>query len=156
MESLRKNFVGFSIEYKEPGGTKFFALNNRLGFPNADGSVDPNKLSTLRSPIQKFRWVHFPRNADMPGKFTYRVSPVFMDSLDKLSYGDPQEARIELMSETYPGKLNVTFTRGFVSSQAFVDTYQKDGHTISELMPAKANDGLTFVPTHPLAEKAYA
>ncbi|HEV8083940.1 MAG TPA: phospholipase D-like domain-containing protein [Chitinophagaceae bacterium] len=151
-----KDFVGFAIEYKEPGGTKFFALNNRLGFLNADGSVDPNKLSTLRSPIQKFRWVHFPRNADMPGNFTYRVSPVFMDPLEKLSYGDPQEVEVELMRETYPGKLNVTFTRGFVSSQAFVDKYQKDGHSISELMPVSANDGLTFVPTHPLAKDAYA
>ena len=151
-----KDFVGFAIEYKEPDGTKFFALNNRLGFLNADGSVDPNKLSTLRSPIQKFRWVHFPRHADMPGKFTYRVSPVFMDPFDKLSYGDPQEVQVELMRETYAGKLNVTFTRGFVSSQAFVDKYQKDGHSISELMPVSANDGLTFVPTHPLAKDAYA
>ncbi len=150
-----KDFVGFAIEYKEPGGTKFFALNNRIGFLNADGSVDPNKLSTLRSPIQKFRWVHFPRNADIAGKFTYRVSPVFMDPFDKLSYGDPQEVEVELMRETYPGKLNATFTRGFVSSQAFVDRYQKDGHTISELMPASAIEGLTFVATHPLAEKAY-
>lgn len=27
-----KDFVGFSIEYKEPGGQKFFALKNRLSF----------------------------------------------------------------------------------------------------------------------------
>lgn len=150
-----KDFIGFSIEYKEPDGTKFFALNNRIGFLTADGSVDPNKLSTLRSPIQKFRWVHFPRNADIPGKFSYRVSPVFMDAFDKLSYGEPQEAEIELMRETFPGKLNVTFTRGFVSSQSFVDRYQKDGHTISELIPASAKEGLIFAPTHPLAQKAY-
>lgn len=61
------NFVGFAIEYKEPGGQQFFALKNRLCFPKADGGVDPNQLSTLRSPIQKFRWVHFPRNAHLPG-----------------------------------------------------------------------------------------
>ena len=45
---------------------------------------------------------------------------------DELSYGEPQEAAIELRRETYPGKLNVTFTRGFVSSQAFVDRYGAD------------------------------
>ena len=72
------NFVGFAIEYKEPGGDRFFALKNRFCFPNSD-SADPNRLSTLRSPIQKFRWVHFPRNADLPGDYTYKVSPVFMN-----------------------------------------------------------------------------
>ena len=64
------DFVGFAIEYKEPGGEKFFALKNRLAFPGADGSVNPNTLSTRLSPIQKFRWVHFPRNAELVGDFT--------------------------------------------------------------------------------------
>jgi hypothetical protein len=32
-----QDFVGFAIEYQEPGGTQFFALNNRLGF--LDGIV---------------------------------------------------------------------------------------------------------------------
>ena len=35
--------------------------------------------------------------------------------------GDAQEVGLELRRETYPGLLNVAFTRGFVSSQAFVD-----------------------------------
>ena len=83
-----RDFVGFAIEYKEPGGSKFFALKNRLSFAKASGAVDPNILSTLRSPIQKFRWVHFPRNAELDGDFTYRVTPVFMNDHDELSYGD--------------------------------------------------------------------
>ena len=149
-----RDFVGFAIEYKEPGGERFFALKNRVTFPGADGSVNPNRLSTRLSPIQKFRWVHFPRNAEMPGEFVYRVSPVFMDSQDGLSYGDPQEAAIELRRETYPGKLNVTFTRGFVSSQAFVDKYVEPGHGMETLIPAKAPDGLDFVPSHPKADEA--
>src|SRR5215831_18860510 len=143
-----QDFVGFAIEYKEPGGQKFFALKNRLAFPGADGSVNPNILSTLQSPIQKFRWVHFPRNADLPGDFVYRVSPVFMNDQDELSYGDKQEAAIELRRETYPGKLNVAFTRGFVSSQAFVNRYASVA-PISTLLPEVASQGLTFVPSHP-------
>ena len=47
-----KDFVGFAIEYKEPGGDKFFALKNRLAFPATDGEVNPNRLSTRLSPIQ--------------------------------------------------------------------------------------------------------
>src|SRR5215831_13337283 len=100
------DFVGFAIEYQEPGGTKFFPLQNRLSFPKIDGSVNPNILSTRFSPIQKFRWVHFPRNAELKGDFIYRVTPVFMNVQDQISYGDFQEAAIELRRETYPDRLN--------------------------------------------------
>jgi hypothetical protein len=150
-----KDFVGFAIEYKEPEGDKFFPLKNRLGFPGADGAVNPNRLSTRLSPIQKFRWVHFPRNAELPGEFVYRVTPVFMNAADELSYGESQEAPIELRRETYPGQLNVTFTRGFVSSQAFVDRYESVA-PISKLLPKKADEGLAFVPTHPKTKEALA
>ena len=148
------DFVGFAIEYKEPGGDRYYVLTNRLAFRGAGGALNPNILSTKLSPIQMFRWVHFPRNADLDGPFLYRVTPVFMNERDELSYGDAQEAAIELRRETYPGQLNVTFTRGFVSSQAFVDRYQSAG-PISTLLPATAAEGLRFKPTHKKAEEAY-
>jgi phosphatidylserine/phosphatidylglycerophosphate/cardiolipin synthase-like enzyme len=148
-----QDFVGFAIEYKEPNGDRFYALKNRLGFRAARGQVNPNILSTMLSPIQKFRWVHFPRNAEVLGEFIYRVKPVFMNDNDELSYGEEQEAAVELRRETYPELLNVTFTRGFVSSQAFVDRYASYG-PISKLLPAKAADGLNFIPTHPKAIEA--
>jgi hypothetical protein len=155
-----KDFVGFAIEYKEPGGDRFFALKNRLTFPGTDGAIDGVKKSTLQSPIQKFRWVHFPRNAELAGKFTYKVTPVFMNTKDELSYGESQTAALELRRETHPGKLNVAFTRGFVSSQAFVDKYVKKGQkpqdVIKTLLPAKADDGLDFVATHAQAKEALA
>jgi phosphatidylserine/phosphatidylglycerophosphate/cardiolipin synthase-like enzyme len=149
-----KDFVGFAIEYKEPKGDKFFSLKNRLCFPGENGDVNPNKLSSRLSPIQKFRWVHFPRNAELAGEFVYRVTPVFMNSNDELSYGEPQRAAIELRRETYPRKLNVTFTRGFISSQAFVDRYGAD--SIPTLLPAKADGGLDFVPSYKKAKEALA
>lgn len=150
-----KDFVGFAIEYKEPDGTKFYPLNNRLSFLKNDGNVNPNILSTRLSPIQKFRWVHFPRNADKEGLFLYRVTPVFMDDKGKLSYGEFQEVSLRLASETYPGELNVTFTRGFVASQAFVDKFQSKGD-ISTIIYSDPDpkDGLDFVPTHPDKDEA--
>ena len=148
-------FVGFAIEYREPNGDRFYPLKNRLAFPTAGGALNPNQLSTLQSPIQKFRWVHFPRNADLLGDFTYRVTPVFMGADDALSYGETQTVAIELRRETYPGLLNVAFTRGFVASQAFVDFYESAG-PISTLLPPNADAGLDFVPTHPQAAKALA
>jgi hypothetical protein len=150
-----QNFVGFAIEYQEPGGNKFFALNNRLGFLDAAGNVNFTTLSTLQSPIQKFRWVHFPFNAELPGDFRYRVTPMFMDAQDKLTAGDAQEVAIQLARETYPGIANVTFTRGFVSSQAFVDRYEKDG-PINTLVAPLAAKGLDFTSTHPDSVEALA
>ena len=78
-----------------------------------------------------------------------------MNNADELSYGEAQEAAIELRRETYPKQLNVTFTRGFVSSQAFVDRYESAG-PISTLLPGNASEGLDFVPTHPKADEALA
>jgi phospholipase D-like protein len=146
------DFVGFAVESKPPDSKDFSALSNRISFPNADGSEDGSSKSSRESPIQKFRWVHFPRDPEVEGEFTYRVTPVFMDDQDKLSYGEPQEAAIALGGETYPEELNVAFTRGFASSQAFVDYWGAD--SIPELLPAKADEGLDFVPSHPQAEEA--
>src|SRR5215213_5791401 len=106
-----QDFVGFAIEFKQPNGDRFFPLKNRLSFRSSGGVFNPNILSSRLSPIQKFRWVHFPQNAELPGEFVYRVTPVFMNELDELSYGEAQAAAIELQRETFPGKLNVTYTR---------------------------------------------
>jgi phosphatidylserine/phosphatidylglycerophosphate/cardiolipin synthase-like enzyme len=149
------NFVGFAIESRPPDSNEFFPLINRLTFGPSDDQDNPVRLSTLVSPIQKFRWVHFPRNANLDGAFTYRVTPIFMDEEDRLSQGEPQTADIELRRETYPGQVNVAFTRGFVSSQAFVDKFEKFGD-IQTLLPAKAKDGLKFKATHPRKDEALA
>jgi phosphatidylserine/phosphatidylglycerophosphate/cardiolipin synthase-like enzyme len=150
------DFVGFAIEYQVPGAAGFVPVMNRLAFPQPDGEVNPQTLSSLQSPIQKFRWVHFPPDASQPGDFRYRVTPVFMDPQGKLSYGPAQEAPIGLGADTYPDELNVAFTRGFVSSQAFVDKFTQDGHSLDELLPSDPDQGLSFKPTHPDAQKAFA
>ncbi|MBA3810971.1 MAG: phospholipase [Caulobacteraceae bacterium] len=95
-----------------------------------------------------------PRNADLPGEFLYRVTPVLMAASGDLSYGIPQTAAIALARETYPGEANVAFTRGFISSQAFVDRYLDDG-PLQTLIPPDAKTGLSFSPTHKDATDAY-
>ena len=152
------DFVGFEIEYKEPGGMRYFAVHNRLAFTDASKITDPNLLSTRLCPIQKFRWVHFPRNAEMPGDFSYRVTPVLMDAQGGLSYGIAQEANVALARETYPGQLDVSFTRGFISSQAFVEKYGKTEADVATLIPPnapKGGTGLDFQSTNPKAQDAY-
>lgn len=149
-----RDFVGFALEYKEPDDDHYWPIKNRINFPNADGSVNPVRSSSRFAPIQKFRWVHFPMNAEKEGKFNYRVTPVFMNAAGELTYGEAQEAGIVLARETCPGKLNVAFTRGFVSSQAFVDRYVSNTDGMETLIPASADAGLDFAPTHPKAEEA--
>ena len=149
------DFVGFAIEYREPGNDRWLVARNRLSFTERPNPQGLRSFPTTIAPIQKFRWIIFPFNADLSGDFTFRVTPVFMETDGRLSNGEPQIAEIELASETYPGQLNVTFTRGYVASQAFVDTYEAAG-PISTLLPKSSKKGLTFTPTHPLADKAYA
>src|SRR6478735_4905446 len=80
------DFVGFAIEFKPPGGKDFSPLFNRISFPSVDGSEDAHSKSSRESPIQKFRWMHFPQDAEVKGEFAYRVTPVLMDEKDTLTY----------------------------------------------------------------------
>jgi phosphatidylserine/phosphatidylglycerophosphate/cardiolipin synthase-like enzyme len=147
-----RNFVGFAIEFREPGKDQFWPLKNRIGFPGRTGPQ--GSLASTDAPFQKFRWVHFPRDAEKPGKFTYRVTPIFMDESGALSRGESQTAALALMRETLPGKINVAFTRGFVSSQAFVNYFAPD-RDLSTLIPNNAHAGLSFKATHPKAKDAH-
>jgi len=149
-----RDFVGFAIEFKEPAGNQFWPLRNRIGFPGQRKKFSDPTIESTKAPFQKFRWVHFPRNPELPGKFSYRVTPMFMDGAGTLSSGEPQTAAIALMRETIPNQLNVTFTRGYVSSQAFVQQFAPD-KDLSKLLPDDAAAGLTFKPTHANAAKAH-
>jgi hypothetical protein len=149
-----RDFVGFSIEYREPKSEKFWPVFNRIGFPGQRNKPSDPMIPSTEAPIQKFRWVHFPRNADKDGQFQYRVTPVFMDAGGTLSRGEAQQASIALMRETVPGKLNVAFTRGYVSSQSFVDKFAKDAK-LTTLIPDSGHEGLDFKSTHANAEDAY-
>ncbi len=149
-----RNFVGFAIEFREPESHEFWALKNRIGFPGQRKTSSDPPIDSTMAPFQYFRWVHFPKDANLPGKFTYRVTPMFMNESGGLGRGEAQTAAIALMRETYPGQINIAFTRGFISSQAFVTRFQPDG-AITTLVPGNAKNGLEFKPTHKRAEEAY-
>ena len=127
-----RDFVGFAIEYKKPAAAKFSAVRSTKNFPGG-----PRNAKSTEAPFQRFRWVVFPFQSFTEGEYTFRVTPMFMDAQGALSGGVPQEAKLELLRETYPGLLNVTFTRGFVLSQAFVNRYEDSG-PIKTLSPASA------------------
>jgi hypothetical protein len=143
-----RDFVGFAIEYRKPGATRFTAVRSTKSFPER-----PANQPSTKAPFQRFRWVVFPYEHFSEGEYTFRVTPMFMDAQRNLSGGDPQEAELVFLRETYPDALNITFTRGFVLSQAFVHKYEDDG-PIDTLIADEHDDPLTFTPTHPEAAEA--
>jgi hypothetical protein len=152
------DFVGFTIEYKRPKTTTFWPVKNRLHFPGKAKPLKPHEPAeqypSTEAPFQTFRWVHFPRIADVEGQYTYRVTPQFMDAAGVITPGKAQEASLSIYSETDPGKINIAFTRGYVASQAFVDKFGGE-EGFGKLIPKSADEGNEFVPTHPKRAAAY-
>ena len=137
------DFVGFAIEYQPPAGDHVLALRNRLWFPQADGSVDRKKRSTrvVADP-------EVPLGA-LSAHDAERQRRVLLSSSPRSSWTQPTSSATAsrrgrdrtAAARRIPGQLNVAFTRGFVSSQAFVEKYEDDG-PISTLLPPSADDGL--------------
>jgi len=120
------DFVGFTVEVRYPGAPSFGALRNRLHFDLPPDPDRPRSFRSTEAPFQKFRWIHVPTDVSQAGEFRYRVSARYMDASGQLSTGAEVEASISLEPETIEGFVNVGFTRGFASSQAYADRFQNE------------------------------
>ena len=148
------DFVGFAIEYQEPGGDRFFRLKNRLCVSRRRRRGDPESALHQALADPEVPLGAFPAQRRAPRRFIYRVTPVFMNSADELSYGEAQEAAHRAPARNIPWRAQchlhprlrvVAGLRGPVRSAA-----------IPTLLPAKADEGLTSFPTHPKADEALA
>src|SRR5688572_27241282 len=117
-----RDFVGFTIEVRYPGSQHWGALRNRLHFDYPPTPQRPRSFKSTEAPFQKFRWIHVPTQI-LPGTFSYRVSARYMAPDGTLSTRATVENSISLEAETIDGFVNVGFTRGFASSQAYVDGF---------------------------------
>jgi phosphatidylserine/phosphatidylglycerophosphate/cardiolipin synthase-like enzyme len=144
------DLVGFAIECRSPGSAEFKPLLNRLAF-SYDAPVDEavtgdRKYPSTDSPFQKFRWVHFPFEPQA-GTYTYRGTKMHMPSDALLKRGASIELDISLAPVTYHEFLDLGFTRGFASSQAFREKFA-DAPDIDavgkEIIPDNADAGLGF------------
>jgi hypothetical protein len=150
VEDPEPDLVGFSIECREPGEPDFFPLMNRIAF-SYDAPADlavtgARKFPSTESPFQKFRWVHFPYDPK-PGTYTYRGTKIHMPADGKKKRGAHVQLDISLDPVTYAGFLDVGFTRGFASSQAFLDRFPTStdiDEVGKKIIPAKADEGLGF------------
>jgi len=136
------DFVGFTIEFVVPGGTKKFSQTNMLNF---DG-IDEARPST-QAPFQKFRWLHVPGSRFQPlnetkyGIYTYHISPRYWDTTnDKLKPIDNSlTVSLDIKVDTFDEEdIQVSFTRGFTTSQAYVGRFGDNSNIIppgSALIP---------------------
>lgn len=119
-----EDFVGFALKFREPGSgaDQWKRVGNRLRF-SYDGLTEAQKKAgapSTKAPIQKFRWTHFPfetRN----GEYRYQATPMYMRADGSLSEGASVEAAIDLSHVTIDGQLDIGFTRGYASSQAYAN-----------------------------------
>ncbi|AZC37043.1 phospholipase D-like domain-containing protein [Pseudomonas chlororaphis] len=156
VESPPADLVGFAIECRFPGTDAFKPLPNRIAFaydqPTHSAVDGQRKYSSLEAPFQKFRWIHVPHEVEQ-GTFTYRSRMMHMANDGQLVPGTAIELAIDLDPISYEGILDIGFTRGFTSSQAFRDRVPagvKVNDYGKSLIPSKTKDGLD----HPKTETA--
>lgn len=125
------DFVGFSVEVQYPGSTHWGALKNRLHFDYPPNVERPRSFRSIEAPFQKFRWIHVPSEVK-PGEFRYRVTARYMDAAGRLRAGPQVTNSISLAPQTVDGFVNVGFTRGFASSQAYADRFNNEAGILPE------------------------
>lgn len=141
--SYTKNFAGFTVEFKNETMPEFKALNNRVGFDASE-----KKHPSTDAPFQKFRWVHvlrnFTKDNDKPffGEYQYRITPRYFENgqlipFQKVSPLDQVTVSIHV-GPFVKGDTAVSFTRGFLISQAYTDRFGSNAN----LRPKRAE--LTF------------
>ncbi len=119
------DFVGFSIEVRYPGASHWGVLHNRLHFDYPPVPERPRTFPSTEAPFQKFRWVHVPSDI-LPGHYRYRVTACYMRADGTLNKGVAVEGQVSLEAQTISQFLNIGFTRGFASSQAYGDRFDNE------------------------------
>jgi len=117
--------AGFAVFVTPPKGKPYW-LKNRLSFTRTTGSGNEMRyFDSHDAPFQMFHWVHFPPEG--PGTYRYEVtSRYFVDRVRAtLRDGAKKELEVEIPEQQVADKVKVTIgmTRGYVSSQAFIDRF---------------------------------
>jgi phosphatidylserine/phosphatidylglycerophosphate/cardiolipin synthase-like enzyme len=130
---LQNNFVGFTVKYKTPSGSSNF-LVNRINF-EGDGKLTESD----EAPFQKFRWIHVPgtfhQNLNDPsyGAYRYSVTPRYWNTLNNALEPLDQNLTVDLgieVNKFQDRSLGISFTRSFLTSQAFVRRFGNNNNLI--------------------------
>lgn len=101
------------------------AIRNRLHFEYPPTEHRERTYKSTEAPLQKFRWIHVPTETP-EGNFEYRVTARYMSENETLHNGPQVTGKISLSPQTIEDFVNVGFTRGFASSQAYADRFEND------------------------------
>ena len=132
-EDKTQNLAGFAVEVvtsdNGPYPSNRYWLKNRLSFNRGisrETALTPDLwVDSNKAPFQTFHWVHFPGAG--PGKYVYTVSACYFKgdgSGDELvDLGPSVQAEVDLSYHAFPN-LELGFTRGYISSQAYADRFK--------------------------------
>jgi phosphatidylserine/phosphatidylglycerophosphate/cardiolipin synthase-like enzyme len=126
-DHLTDHLAGFAVRRTTPRGHPAWLLN-RLNFDShytAATTVANRKwFPSNKAPFQKFWWVDFPPEGDA-GVYTYEITVMrFRPPNYKSTDGLAGDQKLALSIELGPfrmGRLEMGFTRGYLSSQAYRD-----------------------------------
>ena len=126
-----QNFTGFSIKVTPPGTRRQYYLYNRISYaPDviAASKLDPKKINIYKmnyAPLQRFSWVHVPGTDEdtkeyIYGDYKYDVTPRYLieNKLQPIDKTLTVSVTINI-SPYVSGKMQISFTRGFIESQAY-------------------------------------
>ncbi|HEY0614691.1 MAG TPA: phospholipase D-like domain-containing protein, partial [Candidatus Elarobacter sp.] len=149
-QSACAGLAGFAIA-RSTDGVTFTYAPNRLSFKpekavTAATTTEQRRASaetTDIAPYQKFRWVDYPPQT-VDGPYTYRVQAMYFIAGKDPAQGtgalEPKATvtfALPLTGKISP-QFDIAFTRGYVSSQAFVDRY---GSNVKSL---RFDDSVTY------------
>jgi len=142
-DHLTAHLAGFAIKRRPTGASAWRVLGNRVGF--AGDYTDPNAskkgkfFDSTTDPFQKFWWLDFPGDGDF-GTFEYQVTVKRFTSNDNTKLVDDQQVQLTIdVSPFVEGSIEVAFTRGYLSSQAYADKFNNKRYS-----PSKQVDGWQF------------
>lgn len=123
-DHLTEDLAGFAIVRTAPNGKKR-QLMNRLSFKTNYTAATTAKQRkwwpTDEAPYQKFWWVDFPPE-NLAGEYRYEVTAMRFISERKIKRREKVEVALPL-GPFRSGALEMGFTRGYLSSQAYADRF---------------------------------
>jgi hypothetical protein len=128
--------AGFAVKAvtpnKGPYATNEYWLKNRLNFKEGvyrEKKLTPDKwVDSNKAPFQMFHWVHFPSSG--PGQYRYIAYPCYFKA-DGIELGKGAPVDVDLNYTALPN-MELGFTRGYISSQAYADRFHNAGIGPSE------------------------
>ncbi|MGG1948112.1 phospholipase D-like domain-containing protein [Trinickia sp. NRRL B-1857] len=122
-DHLTDRLAGFAIRRRRAEGGSWTWLGNRLSFEGDYTTGGGKFFPSDTAPFQKFWWLDFPSD-DAQGALCYEVvvKRFVQDTLNQLE--DDQTVQVTLeVGPFIEGGIEIAFTRGYLSSQAYADEF---------------------------------